>query len=90
MKGKSQTTAASKRKTTAASKRKIPSRESRIDDEGNTLFELPDSYFDEYKPGFKPAAKEQIVTKGDRRFSPLTAEKDIPQVSLAERIRKAR
>lgn len=87
MKGKSRTAEASKR-----SKRKIPSRKPNIDDEGNKPFPLPDSYFDELKPGFKAvtAAKEQIAAKGDRRFSRITAEKDIPQVSLAERIRKAR
>jgi hypothetical protein len=60
------------------------------DDEGNTSFELPDSYFEEQKPGFKPAAKAQIVPKGDRQFPRITPEKDVPQASLAERVRKAR
>jgi hypothetical protein len=60
------------------------------DDEGNTSFELPESSFEERKPGFTPATKARVVPKGDEEFPVITPEKDIPRESLAERIRKAR
>ena|SRR6266498_3142632 len=61
-----------------------------IDDERDTSFELPDSYFETLKPGFIPAEKErkEDVSEGDYRFPRISDEKDVPQEPLARRLRK--
>ena len=62
-----------------------------IDDEGDTSFELPNSYFEDHKPGLKPGGrKREAAGKGDHRFPRITKEKDVPQAPLARRIRRPR
>lgn len=58
-----------------------------IDDERDTSFGLPDSYFDDLKPGFKPAEKRgEAEPEGHHRFPRVAEEKDVPRAPLAERI----
>lgn len=61
------------------------------DDERDTSFELPDSYFEDLKPGFKPAEKKskEVALEGHHRFPRISERKDVPQRPLAARIRKA-
>lgn len=61
-------------------------------DERDTSFELPDSFFEGLKPGFEPAGKrsKEAALEGHHRFPRISERKDVPQTSLAERIRKAR
>jgi hypothetical protein len=62
------------------------------DDARDTSFELPDSYFEDIKPGFeRPARKpKSAVLEGHHRFPRISAAKDVPQAPLAERIREPR
>ncbi len=61
-----------------------------IGDERNRSFESPDLKQEELKPGFKPADQQPQAAPGDHhRFPHRRDKKDVPQESLAERIRKA-
>ena len=65
------------------------SKRSEIGDEKNTLFEVPDPVFENLKPGLAYGEeKHGDAAEGHDRF-PRCDRKDIPQGSLAERIRKA-
>ncbi len=60
-----------------------------IDEERDTALELPDLYFEDHKPGFKPTERKgKAAGKGDHHFPRITREKDVPQVPLARRIRR--
>ncbi|MDN5941382.1 MAG: hypothetical protein L0H94_05830 [Nitrospira sp.] len=62
-----------------------------IDDGRDTSLELPDSYFEDFKPGFKPAEKKrkEVAAEGHHRFPRVSKRKDVPQTPLAKRIRRA-
>lgn len=66
-----------------------PRRQDR-DDVRNTPFELPDSFYEALKPGFKRAEKaaKAAVDDESHRFPRVAAEKDVPKTSLATRIAK--
>ena len=65
-------------------------KKSGTDDERDGPFELPDTHFEDQKPGFKPAEKGQKedASEGHHRFPRVSADKDVPQEPLAHRIRK--
>jgi hypothetical protein len=71
---------------------KMKSKRLETDDERDTSFELPDSCFEDLKPGFKPAEKKpkKVAPEGHHRFPRISEGKDVPQTPLARRIRKAR
>jgi hypothetical protein len=62
---------------------------SEIGDERNTPFELPE-YTKEVTSGFDPGEEPSEVSEGHDRFSQRLKQEDIPQESLAERIRRDR
>jgi len=74
----------------------MTSKGSEIGDEENTSFELPDSILEDLKPGlsYEEASHGDATEEHshgaevDQRF-PRRDRKDIPQESLAERLRKA-
>lgn len=55
-------------------------------DERDSSFGLPDSYFEDLKPGFRPAEKRRKAEPGHDRFPHISEEKDVPHEPLAERI----
>jgi hypothetical protein len=55
-------------------------------DERNTRFELPESTR-EVTPGFDPDDEPGALSEGQYRFPRRRKKEDIPQESLAERIR---
>jgi hypothetical protein len=66
------------------------SKRSEVGDEGNTSFGLPGSGPKDLKPRIDyREGKRQHATEGDDHRFPRRDRKDIPAVSLAERIRKA-
>jgi hypothetical protein len=58
-------------------------------DARNRSFESPELRLEDHKPGFKPAEQQQATAGGDHRFPRRREKKDVPQESLAERIRRA-
>jgi hypothetical protein len=60
-----------------------------VGDERNTRFELPESRRD-VTPGFDSDEEPSAVSEGHYRFPRRRREEDIPQQSLAERIRSDR
>jgi hypothetical protein len=71
---------------------RMKSKRLEINDERDISFELPDSYFEDLKPGFRPAEKKRktVAPEGHHRFPRISERKNVPQTPLAERIRKAR
>ena len=65
------------------------SKRSEVRDEKNTSFELPDSVLEDLRPGIDyREGKEEHTTEGHHRLL-RRDKKNVPQASLAERIRKA-
>jgi hypothetical protein len=65
------------------------SKRSEIGDEENTSFELRDSVLEDLKPGIDYSEeKREHATEGHHDRFPRRDKKDVPQASLAERIRK--
>jgi hypothetical protein len=62
---------------------------SEVGDERNTPFELPE-YTKEVTSGFDPGEEPSEVSEGHDRFPQRLKQEDIPQESLAERIRRDR
>jgi hypothetical protein len=62
---------------------------SEVGDERNTSFELPE-YTKEVTSGFDPGEEPSEVSEGHDRFPQRLKQEDIPQESLAERIRRDR
>ena len=60
---------------------------SEVGDERNTEFELPE-FRKDVTPGFDPEEEPSSVAEGDDRFPRRGSQEDIPQESLAERIRR--
>jgi hypothetical protein len=58
-------------------------------DERNTRFELPE-FRKDVTPGFESEGEPTSVAEGQYRFPRRRGQEDIPQESLAERIRKDR
>jgi hypothetical protein len=56
-------------------------------DERNTSFELPE-FRNDVTSGFDPEEEPSSVEEGDDRFPRRRSQEEIPQESLAERIRK--
>jgi hypothetical protein len=64
---------------------------SRISDDDNTFFELPNPSLENIKPGLDLDEKKGTVElKGHNRFHNRKKIENIPQLPLAERISKAK
>jgi hypothetical protein len=74
------------RMLTSIGGRKMDANGLEVGDERNTRFELPESRRD-VTPGFDPDEEPSAVSEGHSRFPRRRREEDIPQESLAERIR---
>ena len=69
--------------------KKMDANRSEVGDEKNTSFELPD-FRKEVTSGFDPGEEPSEVSEGHDRFPQRLKQEDIPQESLAERIRRDR
>jgi len=69
--------------------KKMDANRSKGGDERNTRFELPE-FRKDVTPGFDPEEEPSSVAEGQYRFPRRRGQEEIPQESLAERIRKDR
>jgi hypothetical protein len=58
-----------------------------VGDQDNTSFEMIGENVNHSKPGFESGKEATESREGEHRFPRRTGEHDVPQASLAERIR---